>query len=119
MGTFFSRLKSGNKLSVPAWASTDGWWWTEEPPLNIVAGESFYEAALSKIVNRPRETGWLVPLDLVLQREPRNKHDKNAIAVKTGTVRRPGEQLGHVARDWAAWLAPVLDATRAPLFQVR
>jgi len=43
-----------------------------------------------------------------LVREPRNPYDANAIAVKNHV----GSQVGHIARDFAACLAPIMDDTR-------
>lgn len=104
---------------MPSWAAAEGWWWDEEPPLNIVAGESFYADAIHSRMGTPREPGWLVPLDLVLQRDPKNQYDKNAIAVKTGSPRRPGDQLGNINKAWAAALAPVMDAKRQKVIPIR
>jgi len=43
---------------------------------------------------------------VTLEREPDNRYDRNAIAVK----KKSGKVAGHIAREWAALLAPLVDA---------
>jgi len=56
----------------------------------------------SGIVDRPLDAGDAV----VLEREPRNSFDANAVAVRLGT----GEQIGYVPARFAREVAPLLDA---------
>jgi hypothetical protein len=44
-------------------------------------------------------------MDLVLVREPSNPHDRNAVRVQTLS----GTSLGHLSRDDAMLLAPIID----------
>jgi len=44
--------------------------------------------------------------ELALEREPANPHDRNAIRVMNSRA----EQVGHLPRTLAAWLAQLLDA---------
>jgi hypothetical protein len=70
-----------------------------------VAGLSFHTATLRRITRVSPETqgaGWNVIATLV--RETDNPHDSNAIGVWVD-----GEQIGHVNRDDAVALAPLLD----------
>lgn len=86
-----------------SWTTQDEWrsW---DAPLSIVAGESHYSAALHEIAGPPRPEGWLVPCEAVLQREPHNRHDPDAIAVLIN-----GTKVGYIAADASADLAPMLD----------
>jgi hypothetical protein len=61
----------------------------------------FYSQAVSK----PRKAGQQV----TLEREPNNKHDKNAIKV---ILQPPSGQIGHVPKDTAKWLALLMDENR-------
>ena len=59
-----------------------------------IAGMQYYDAGVQ-------------PGDRVqLEREPRNKHDKNAIRVEN----KHFKQAGHVPRRISSWLAPLIDA---------
>jgi hypothetical protein len=44
--------------------------------------------------------------ELVLEREPENEYDQNAIRVLSSA---DGIHLGYLARDQAVWIAPYLD----------
>jgi len=44
--------------------------------------------------------------DISLEREPDNEHDPNAI----GVMNQDSEQVGHLPRELAHWLAPLIDA---------
>lgn len=50
-------------------------------------------------------------LAVVLKRNPKNKHDANAIEVHVPAI---GQMIGHVPRDVAAKWAPKLDAGETP-----
>jgi hypothetical protein len=59
-----------------------------------------------KIIQKSVKAG--MPLQLV--REPKNRYDKNAIAVMLAETPGAGAQLGYLSGDLAADLAPRLDA---------
>jgi hypothetical protein len=42
---------------------------------------------------------------LILKREPKNKYDKNAVAV----LRKNGNQIGYISREDAIWLSEIMD----------
>jgi hypothetical protein len=81
--------------------------------MNHVAGESHHEAALRELTGPPRANGYLVPVEVVCVREPRNEYDRNAFRVEVG-----GRQVGHLRATIAAQLAPALDRTRCSSFTV-
>ncbi len=60
----------------------------------LAVGLQYYDARL--------EPG----MEVVLEREPANSHDANAIRVDTSDFQR----AGHLPRRTAAWLAPLIDA---------
>ena len=105
---------SGYSLPLPEWASDPSWWQAEEPPLSIVAGESFHKGELAALAGPPRPSGWLIPIDVILEREPNNKYDSNALAVKIA-----GGLAGYVAKEWAAFISPAVDAANLPGYPTR
>ena len=67
-------------------------------------------SALMKVVGIKYYTGVLHKGEFAfLIREPHNPYDSNAIAVKNHV----SSQVGHIARDMAACLAPIIDDQRA------
>lgn len=88
----------------PEWVAAEDWrsW---DPPLDIVTGESHYQTALQKIAGTPRPTGWLVPCEAELYREPANRYDPDAIAVLIG-----GRKVGYISADACGEIAPAMDA---------
>lgn len=52
----------------------------------------------------------ITPLAAVLQREPENEHDENAIAVFINEGRWKGTHIGYVKRETASALAPRMDS---------
>ncbi|MFP5450380.1 MAG: HIRAN domain-containing protein, partial [Thermoleophilia bacterium] len=87
------------------WTAGNGWreW---DAPLNIIAGESHYQHSIWRLVpgSEPREHGYLVPVEVDLSRDPKNKYDRNAIRADVA-----GSQVGFIARDIAESLAPSMD----------
>lgn len=69
-----------------------------------IMGSSFYAGA-GNIIMRLRPDA-----PLILEREPTNKYDANAIKVCVRTTSGGARQLGHVSRQIAAHLAPLMDA---------
>jgi collagen type III alpha len=88
---------SGGLLATPVWGQ--GWADTD------VVGESNYGEAIRRLLPKGLgEDGEEVFIDVLLVREPGNRYDRNAIAVRaeTGTV-------GYLPRETAVRYSPVLD----------
>ena len=85
------------------WRDPDVWaeW---DAPCNWIAGESKYPEAFAAIAGAPRDEGYLVPVCVVLTREPRNQYDPNAIVATVD-----GHIVGYISRDVAAAVSPALD----------
>ena len=64
-----------------------------------IVGESHYQGAIWHCRKGDR---------VILQREPENPHDENAVAV----LREDGEQIGYLSRDNAEWVAERMDKGR-------
>jgi len=100
----FSKSSSGAAGSLvvtPIWGA--GWQNAE------VAGESNYGKEIQGLLPRGfDENGQEVIVDVRLSREPNNRFDRNAVAIRatTGTV-------GYLPKEEAARYAPVLDALAA------
>jgi HIRAN domain len=90
-----------------------GEWRTWPSPRNFIVGESRYVDALASLAGPPCATGYCIPVEVVLIREPRNQYDANAIRAE---VR--GRQVGYLARHLAAQIAPALDRARVRQFVV-
>ncbi len=88
-------------LTLMAPNVADGWqdreWRTWDAPVSIVHGESHHRDALRLMTGPPRRCGYLVPVDVVLRREPANEYDANAVRVEA-----LGQLVGYIARDMAA-----------------
>lgn len=63
-----------------------------------VVGESHYQAALRRAVDKNHSDGGL-PVAACLVREPENKYDRNAVRIDV-----QGETVGYIARDEAPWM---------------
>lgn len=114
---FFDRFRKDKWELAPAnvpvdWAH-DGGWRDWEPPSNFVVGESHYKEALTELAGPPRENGYLQPVAVALVRDPANPYDGNAFRAEV-----EGHQVGHLARDLAAQLAPPLDVCGCARFEV-
>jgi hypothetical protein len=71
-----------------------------------LAGMRFYDAAVTKVAGRrPSDLERVSNIVVVLDREPNNQHDPNAIAVH----KLPHGQIGYVPKELAAQLAPAID----------
>jgi hypothetical protein len=73
-----------------------------------VAGLSFHTAAITRVTDSTERTGSGWNFTATLIREPKNEHDPNAIAVWIDD-----QQIGHVNREDAAALAPLIDRIEA------
>lgn len=93
-----------------------GWqeseWLTWEAPANVVR-EGHYQEALVGLCGKACAEGYLIPVEVVLRREPSNPYDPNAIAVFIESV-----QVGHIAREVAAQIAPAVDRVGCPEWAV-
>jgi len=96
----------------PGWEKQRSTWLSWEPPVNIVR-EGFYQEALIDLCGEPCEAGYLIPVEVVLRREPDNQHDRNAISVHIS-----GQQVGHIHRDVAAQVSPLADRARCAEWRV-
>ncbi|KAK7053402.1 hypothetical protein VNI00_004028 [Paramarasmius palmivorus] len=75
----------------------------------VEAGEELYCTMKTKVVGIQYYTGLVGPEEeVILQREPHNRFDRNAIQV----LNIGRTQVGHIPRDIAVHLAPLLDARK-------
>lgn len=84
----------------PNWRDGNAWlkW---EAPRNFVAGESHY---MPELTGEPRESGYLIPVEVVFVREPTNRYDPNAWRAEVD-----GSVIGYARRNIAAQFAAALD----------
>jgi hypothetical protein len=87
----------------PSWSADGSWRSSWESPRNWIFGEGDQVATVASLVGRPREHGYLVPVDVVLEREPRNAHDQNAVRASVD-----GRMIGYLARTIAAQVSPTM-----------
>lgn len=73
-----------------------------------VVGESHYQVALNAICGGRTETGHEHYCEAILETEPDNPHDPNAVA-----VRIDGRKVGHIPRDLAPRIARAIGMHRA------
>lgn len=78
-------------------------WLSWGPPRNVVR-EGHYQKALLGLCGGICDEGYLIPVEAVLAREPRNRYDHNAITVHVADT-----QVGYLRRELAAMLAPAAD----------
>ena len=111
MGLF--RKKRGERVDPQPPNVSAGWkseltWLEWDPPCNWIAGESRYPEAFAQLAGEPRDDGYLVPVEVLLEREPQNSFDENAIVASVA-----GLKVGYISRDVAAAVAPALDRAGA------
>ena len=82
-------------------------------PLNVVRGESFRQATISRIAGGPKRDGCLVPVVAILFREPENSHDRHAIRVEVAD-----QQIGYMAKELAIYVSPTLERFNIQVFSV-
>ena len=107
MGLFRKKKKSAPEPgppNVPGDWDDSAVWADWEPPRNWIAGESRYPEAFLALAGEVRDDGYLLPVAVVLEREPENDYDENAIVA---SVR--GHKVGYISRDVAAVMSPALD----------
>jgi len=112
----FFRKRREKALSEPnvseEWI-TGGHWLEWETPLNLVRGESYRPKTLLSLAGPPCEKGYLVPVKVVIRRDPNNKYDSNALRAEV-----KGNLVGYIAKEVAAQLSPALDRVRCEKFSV-
>lgn len=112
MGLFRRRAPDLTPANVePGWERGEAWlsW---GPPRNALR-ESHYQEAIAKVCGPLCDDGYLWPVVVRLEREPRNRHDSNAVA---GYIGR--DQVGYLAAEIAAQVAPSADSARLSSWEV-
>jgi hypothetical protein len=111
---FFRRRYELAPANIAAeWSTSDDWrdW---DAPRNLIRGESNYLPALRKLCGGgPRDSGYLIPVDVDLVRDPGNPYDRNAWRAEVGN-----HVVGYLAREVAAQLSPPADAAGCRGFRV-
>ena len=106
-------LDLGSPNVSPDWTETGAWRRWIDGPLNVVRGESQYQEEIRLFAGSARPGGWLVPVEVILRREAKNRHDPNAIRAEI-----EDRLVGYLAREIAAQIAPVLDRHSITEFSV-
>jgi hypothetical protein len=81
-----------------------------------VRGEASYQPPLEALAGGHSREGADRPVIAILQREPTNKYDPNAIEVLARLEKQPDKAatlVGYIAREKAALMAPALDRFEA------
>ena len=99
--------------NVPIDWRESGVWRKWSAPRSIIAGESHYMAALQKLTGPLREQGYLLPVCVLLHREPENPYDANAIRAEVEL-----RHCGYIARGLAKAISPLLDSYGIKTFLV-
>lgn len=84
MGLFGKKKVTEALLSIPEGVNLD------------IVGESHYQKALERMCGKKNQDGYRVPVDVTLKREPKNKHDKNAVMCLVNST-----LVGYINRDGA------------------
>jgi hypothetical protein len=92
-----------DSAAVPAWAADGAWRTSWEAPRNWIHSEGDQISTLARLIGAPCESGYLTPVDVVLEREPEHAGDENAVRASVH-----GKRVGYVARDVAIWLSPAM-----------
>ena len=90
--------------AMPSWSADGSWRTSWESPRNWIFGEGDQIATVGSLVGVPSEHGHLVPVDVLLEREPRNCDDRNAVRA---SVR--GQVIGYLARTIAAQVSQTME----------
>lgn len=116
------RLRQGRAQQEVASTEASDWrsgeeWWDWPDLANVVVGESrrapdleraFRAARCGDDVNRA--------VEVILEREPENPHDANAIKVSVALSRGEAVEAGYIAREVAADWGPAMDSARVRSF---
>ena len=97
----FRRAQATPANTPAGWES--GAWLGWEPPRNVVR-EGHHQHALAKLCGAVCSEGYLVPVQVVLRRDPGNHHDPNAVGAFVA-----GEHVGHLRAEVAAQIAGACD----------
>jgi hypothetical protein len=92
-----------DSTAVPVWSADGEWRRSWEAPRNWIESEGEEILTLARLAGEPCEGGYLIPVDVVLEREPERLGDRDAVRV---SVR--GKRVGYVARDIAVTLSPAM-----------
>jgi HIRAN domain len=88
-------------------------WVTWEAPRNYIAGEASYDQALMKLTGPVCDDGYCRAVAVVLEREPSNGYDRNAIRATVD-----GLHVGYLRRHLAAQVALAIDGAGLASFPV-
>lgn len=107
----FRRQEPAPANVAATWAETDAWlnW---GPPQNLIR-EGAYQDEIAAICGPLCKEGYLMPVAVTLQREPRNRYDGNAVGAH---VR--GRLIGYLDAELAALVAPTVDRARIERWMV-
>jgi hypothetical protein len=89
--------------SAPSWAAGEAWRAEWEAPRNWIHSEGEQIATLAALTGPPSARGYLIPVDVMLEREPRNPDDPDAVRAYVG-----GRHVGYLARSIAAQVSPAM-----------
>jgi hypothetical protein len=91
----------GADAAAPSWSTSGSWRSEWEAPRNWIHSEGAQVAAVAALAGPPSAHGCLIPVDVMLEREPRNPDDRDAVRAY---VR--GTHVGYLARAVAAQVSP-------------
>jgi hypothetical protein len=112
-GSIVAKLGPAN--TSPNWLVT-GAWQAWNWPSNLIHGESFRQEAISCLPGLTPGRADVVrcdPVEIEFVREPTNPHDQNACRAVVANI-----QVGYLARDHAAAMAPQVDAAGVTSWRV-
>lgn len=92
---------AGAPNTVESWQADREWITNWDAPSNVVAGEALRQPAIRRAAGKRGRC--LVPVDVILRREPSNAHDENAVIALVG-----GAHVGYLRAEIAAAAAPLL-----------
>lgn len=120
--SLLGRLRQGGARQVFAEPEADDWrsaqeWWEWPALANVVVGESRRAANLERAFSSAR-CGDDVnrAVEVILEREPDNPYDANAIKVSVALSRGGAIEAGYVAREVAGDWSPAMDSARVRRF---
>ena len=93
----------GADSAAPLWSTSGNWHSEWEAPRNWIHSEGAQVAAVAALAGAPTANGCLMPVDVMLEREPRNRDDPDAVRAY---VR--GTHVGYVARSVAAQVSAAM-----------
>jgi hypothetical protein len=88
---------------APSWVTGESWRSEWEAPRNWIHSEGEQIASLAALTGPPTARGHLIPVDVMLEREPRNADDRDAVRAYVS-----GRHVGYLARTVAAQVSPAM-----------